>query len=168
MRENAPLTDEYLEEVRRLYPRNHPLRKMVRDAVRAVGLPPSAEEVRLIAELSRRSGMNLKTPAHELDDETGLAITLAFKAVKVELGLAARDHQMKSALKRHKNRVERDCWIRQQYAQKKHEHTGYSIARFRMDLVFGVLSIPRKFSRTLRYKGKIIGIEALRRVVNAR
>jgi hypothetical protein len=150
--DRGPLTDEEW-------------RKRIRNGIRAMGRPLSAEATRLHDEFVGLSERISKAAAHRLSDEAKLAVTLTHKSLEIQRTIDARDRQKKSASRKHKNHAERDCWIREQYAKRKNRHRGYSFAQFRRELKARVIRIPAGLRGSFRRDGRFVSEERLRQIV---
>jgi hypothetical protein len=182
--DRGPVHHEEIEEL---------FRRMVSIGVCRMGRLPNADPESPLARLewiSRPwySEIGKMVAGWTVKDEIK-ALDIVFTYNKLIASQVRSDLQKKSALVKHENRVERDRWIRKQYTHKKDRDPAYSIARFRNDLQCGLdtmrrpevqesrsthyhirtlgISIPPKIAKRLRYNRKLIGVEALRRIINA-
>jgi hypothetical protein len=155
-------------EIRRLYltardrAQNHPLRQMVRNALRAMGTRRlSTEATRLFDDILGpwESESIQKVVAHLTAKEEDLVLGVALEYSKITTKLAAKNRGGKGGKKK-PDRAARDRWICERYRAAKTNNPKYSWECLRMDL-----KKSRKFVKELRRDGEFIGAEALRRIV---
>jgi hypothetical protein len=151
------MNDQDLQEIRRKYPEKHPLRQMLKKAMRAT---------RILNVLLTRDPNDPDFP----DVDKNLAIVAARAAYrlllesgsewnKFEEKRAAKNRGAKGGKKK-PDRGARDRWICERYRAARANNPKYSCECLRMDL-----KKSRKFVKELRRDGEFIGAEALRRIV---
>jgi hypothetical protein len=145
---------------------NDPVRELVRKALRAMGAAhqPSAEEARLRDSIDRifrpwRSESVQKLVAGWTARQDDLALLAACEYARIKDHLAAKDRRAKSDSKRRENREEFELWICKLHLENPDETSD----EFR-DRVLKRRKYP-KYLRPKRLKGKVIGAEALRRII---